>query len=54
MWQIHTTSNPYQKVVLIVEDKIYIKWAIDQLWVNPETNEQKIEVDSWEEEYANT
>jgi hypothetical protein len=50
MWSIHITNQPYQKVVLIEEDKIYIKWIKEELWVNPETNEQFIRNNSWEEE----
>jgi hypothetical protein len=41
-------------VVLIEGDKIYIRWNQEQLWVNPESNEQKVTVKFWEEERAIT
>jgi hypothetical protein len=51
MWSIHIINNPYQKVVLIDGDKLYIRWNQEQLWVNPDSNEQKIKVKSWEKEH---
>lgn len=40
MWSIHITSQPYQKMVLIEEDKIHYKYFYDVLWINELTNEQ--------------
>ena len=48
MLTIHETSNPYFHSARTEEDVIVIEWAVDQLWVDPDTNEQQILTEYYE------
>jgi hypothetical protein len=48
---MHQTSNPYPHSGRVDPDtdEVVVEWAVDQLWINPDTNEQKILTEYWDE-----
>ena len=49
-WTIHETSNPYFDGAVTSEDgTLVIRMAVDQLWIDPDTNEQQILKEYYEE-----
>jgi len=54
MLTIHESSNPYFNSARITEDgNIIIEWSVDQLFVDPDTNEQQVVTECFEERLKN-
>lgn len=49
-FQLHQVSNPYFSNVRVLENgEIIVEQAVDQLWVNPDTNEEEIITEYFQE-----
>ena len=49
----HVSSHPYFVSAHTEDDDIVIEWAVDQLWIDPDTNEQKVLADIYHERVKN-
>lgn len=46
-WEIYETSNPYLSNISIDDNNLIIEMGVDQLWIDPDTNEQKVIEEYW-------